>query len=152
MWFYHSRLVASPDGDVTKYKSLSSSPPSSLPSRAHTYKRRALGPLSPLLRPLFAVKLLDFEVWAWSSCFKVSNKHPLWFCSLITVVLMAILLDSHSNSFSILESTFLIGHLCKAQIMVNPSSKRLVSTNIFKFLANYSMAVKIIIVSIWCYN
>jgi len=60
---------------------------------------------------------------------------------------MATLLDSHSSSFSILESTFPIGHLCKAQIVVNPSSKRLVSMNTFKFLANYSMVVKIIIVS-----
>jgi hypothetical protein len=62
---------------------------------------------------------------------------------------MASLLDSHSSSFSILESTFPIGHLCKAskQIVVNPSSKRLVSMNTFKFLANYSMVVKIVIVS-----
>ena len=96
---------------------------------------------------------LGFGRMAWSFCFKVSNKHPLlWFCSLISVVLVATLLDSHSSSFSILESTFSIGHLCKAQNMVNPSSKRLVSMNTFKFVANYSMVVKIIIVSMWCYN
>ena len=58
---------------------------------------------------------------------------------------MATLLDSHSSSFSILESTFSIGHLCQAQIVVNPLSKRLVSMNTFKFLANYFMVVKIII-------
>ena len=109
---------------------------------------------APLLWLLFTMKLaLGFWRMAWSFCFKVSNKHPLlWFCCLISFVLMAILLDSHSSSFSILESTFLIGHLCKAQIMMNPSSKRLVSMNIFKFLANYSMVVKIIIVSMRCYN
>ena len=60
---------------------------------------------------------------------------------------MATVLDSHSSSFSILESTFPIEHLYKAQIVVNSSSKRLVSMNKFKFLANYSMVVKIIIVS-----
>ena len=57
---------------------------------------------------------------------------------------MARLLDSHSSSISILDSTFPIGHLCKAQIVVNLSSKRLVSMNTFKFLSNYSMVVKII--------
>ena len=95
--------------------------------------------------------VLGFWRMAWSFCFKVSNKHPLlWFCCLISFILMATLLDSHSSSFSILESTFPIGHLCKAQIVVNPSSKRLVSLNTFKILANY-MVVKII-VSMWCFN
>ena len=90
--------------------------------------------------PTIVVAVLHHEaspwIWwmVWSFCFKVSNKHPLfWFCCLISVVLMAILLDSHSSSFSILESTF-NWTLCKAfkQIMKKPSSKRLVSMNPFK--------------------
>jgi hypothetical protein len=96
---------------ISQYKKLApSSPSSSLPSWA---QRRAFGPLPQLLRLLFTMKLaLGFRRMAWSSCFKVSNKHPLlWFCCLISVVLMATLLDSHSSSFSILESTFPIG-LC----------------------------------------
>ena len=127
-----------------------SSPSSSLSSRE---QRRAFGPFPPLLRLLYTMKLvLGFWRMAWSFSFNVSNKHPLlWFCCLISFVLMATLL-AHSSSFSILKSTFSIGHLCKAQIVVNPASKRLVSMNTFKFLANYSMVVKIIIISMWCYN
>jgi hypothetical protein len=89
MWWYHYRFVALADSDKLSTKRLSSSPPSSLPSWAHPFRRPTFSPLSPLLRPFFALKLLDFEAWAWSSCFKVSNKHPLlWICC-YTVVLMA---------------------------------------------------------------
>ena len=68
--------------------------------------------------PSIVAAALHREASSWilknglSFCFKVSNKHPLlWFCCLISVVLMATLLDSHSSSFSILEITFSIG-LC----------------------------------------
>jgi hypothetical protein len=50
-----------------------------------------------------------------------------------SVVLMARLLDFHASYFSILESTFQLGLEEGIQIMVNPSSKRLVSTNPFTF-------------------
>jgi hypothetical protein len=75
----------------------------SLPSRV---QKHVFGPLPPLLRLLFTMKLaLGSWRMAWSFCFKVSSKYPLlWFCCLISVILMATLLHYHSSSFSILES------------------------------------------------
>jgi hypothetical protein len=112
-WFWAITVGSSQEPTVitSQYKKLTSpSSSSSLPSRA---QRRAFGPLPPLLWLLFTMKLaLGFGRMGWSSCFKVSNKHiVLWFCCLISVVLIVTLLDSHSSSFSILQSTFPIG-LC----------------------------------------
>jgi hypothetical protein len=77
------------------------------PSRAHLAERCLSPPLPALLHsPNCSMEVLDFQAWAWSSCFKVSNKHLLlWICS-FTIVLMARLFDSHASYFSILESTF----------------------------------------------
>ena len=64
---------------------------------------------------------------------------------------MATLLDSHSSSFSILESTFELNFVQGFQANYGESIIQKVGVfNIFKFLANY-MVLKMI-VSMWGYN
>jgi hypothetical protein len=56
----------------------------------------------------------------------------LWIC-IFSIVLMARLLNSHASYFSIWESTFQLDLEEDIQIVVNPSSKRLVSMKNFNF-------------------
>ena len=111
IWCYHCRFESRTDDDKIAVQKASTVLSFLLSSILSTEARDWAAP------SIVAAALhCEASSWIWMNglifFFKVSNKHPLlWFCSLISVVLMATLLDSHSSSFFILESTFPIG-LC----------------------------------------